>query len=85
MYENYEEMPVNNGIDKLHALSLEELYDEAPYNTLAGLILDKLEHIPTAGEKLKWNIFKLEIVDMDGARIDKVSVSKLSNTKGKED
>ena len=29
MYENYEEMSVNNGIDKLHALSLEELYDEA--------------------------------------------------------
>ena len=28
---------------------------------------------------------ELEIVDMDGARIDKVSVSKLSNTKGKED
>ena len=71
--------------DFLSHFEKEELYDEAPYNTLAGLILDKLEHIPTAGEKLKWNIFKLEIVDMDGARIDKVSVSKLSNTKGKED
>ena len=71
--------------DFLSHFEKEELYDEAPYNTLAGLILDKLEHIPSAGEKLEWDIFKLEIVDMDGARIDKVSVSKLSNTKGKED
>ena len=70
--------------DFLSHFEKEELYDEAPYNTLAGLILDKLEHIPTTGEKLEWDIFKLEIVDMDGARIDKVSVSKLSNTKGKE-
>lgn len=71
--------------DFLSHFEKEELYDEAPYNTLARLILDKLEHIPTTGEKLEWDIFKLEIVDMDGARIDKVSVSKLSNTKGKED
>ncbi|MBE6299322.1 MAG: HlyC/CorC family transporter [Bacteroidales bacterium] len=63
--------------DFLSHFEKEELYDEAPYNTLAGLILNKLEHIPTAGEKLEWNIFKLEIVDMDGARIDKVSVSLL--------
>lgn len=71
--------------DFLSHFEKEELYDEAPYNTLAGLILDKLEHIPTAGEKLEWDIFKLEIVDMDGARIDKVSVSVLPNTKDNED
>jgi putative hemolysin len=34
-----------------------------------------LEHIPTAGEKLKWKGFRFEIVDMDGHRIDKVLVA----------
>ena len=45
------------------------------YNTLGGLILQQLGHIPQAGETLRWNEFLLEIVDMDGARIDKVSVT----------
>ena len=35
----------------------------------------KLEHIPHTGEKLSWRNFDFEIVDMDGARIDKVLVT----------
>ena len=31
--------------------------------------------IPQTGEKLHWNRFTLEIVDMDGARIDKILVT----------
>lgn len=46
-----------------------------PYNTLAGLILDKLQHIPVSGETINWEEFTLEVVDMDGARIDKVLVT----------
>ena len=42
---------------------------------LGGLILQQLGHIPQAGESLQWNEFHLEIVDMDGARIDKVLVT----------
>lgn len=45
------------------------------YNTLAGLILDKLQHIPVSGESIIWEEFTLEIVDMDNARIDKVLVT----------
>lgn len=52
----------------------EYLYPENSYNTLSGLILDELEHIPAEGEKVYWADFELEIVDMDGARIDKVIV-----------
>lgn len=44
------------------------------FNTLAGFILHKLEHIPTPGETLEWKGFKLEIIDMDAQRIDKVLV-----------
>lgn len=48
--------------------------DEHQFDTLAGFILQVLEHIPHAGEKLEWKGFKIEIIDMDGHRIDKVLV-----------
>ncbi len=59
----------------LEFFDLEELYAEHDYNTLSGLILEVLEHVPRVGEKLSWNRFDFEILDMDGARIDKVLVT----------
>ena len=61
--------------DFLALFDQEELYNEFNYNTLSGLILEELEHIPQTGEKLSWRNFNFEIVDMDAARIDKVLVS----------
>lgn len=46
------------------------------YTTVGGLILDELEHVPVAGEKTEWGDFSFEVVDMDGARIDKVIVKR---------
>jgi putative hemolysin len=48
--------------------------EEHSYDTLAGLILHELERIPQAGDKLDWNGFHIEIIDMDSHRIDKVLV-----------
>lgn len=56
---------------------LGNLYFENEYNTVSGLILDLLQHIPITGEKLEWNNFIFEIVDMDGARIDKILVKSM--------
>lgn len=56
----------------------EDLAHDNDYNTLSGLILDKLEHVPTTGEKLQWEGFSIEVVDMDVARIDKVLVKSIS-------
>lgn len=53
----------------------EDLYEDAEYTTVAGLILERLEHIPHSGESITWNGFSFEVVDMDGARIDKVLVN----------
>lgn len=61
--------------DFLAYFDREELYNEYNYNTLSGLILDLLERIPATGERFAWKEFDLEIVDMDGARIDKVLVT----------
>ncbi|HMH21621.1 MAG TPA: hemolysin family protein [Puia sp.] len=45
------------------------------FDTLAGFILNELEHIPTTGEKMAWRGFTFEIIDMDAQRIDKVLVT----------
>lgn len=47
---------------------------EQEFDTLAGFILHELERIPKTGDKLHWRGFDLEIVDMDGHRIDKILV-----------
>lgn len=62
--------------DFLDHYDMTDRYQEYNYNTLSGLILELLQHIPTEGEKIEWLCFTFEIVDMDGARIDKVLVQK---------
>ena len=62
--------------DFLDWFGLENALPCNAYNTVSGLILDQLAHIPVTGEKLEWNGFTFEIVDMDGARIDKILVSQ---------
>ncbi len=49
--------------------------EEHQFDTLAGCILHELERIPETGDKLKWEGFTFEILDMDGHRIDKVLVT----------
>ncbi|MDB5249029.1 MAG: hypothetical protein JWQ40_3423 [Segetibacter sp.] len=48
---------------------------EHDFNTVAGFILHHLQTIPKTGDHLKWKGFHLEIMDMDGNRIDKVLVT----------
>ena len=45
---------------------------EQEFDTLAGFILHQLERIPKAGDQFQWKEFTLEVIDMDGHRIDKV-------------
>jgi putative hemolysin len=53
------------------------------FSTLAGLILDRLGHIPSIGDTADWNGLRLEVVDMDGQRIDRVLVTRGEGGKGK--
>lgn len=50
----------------------EDITEDTDYNTISGLILSRLNHIPTVGESIDWYKFTFEVVDMDGARIDKI-------------
>ncbi len=57
-------------------LGLKSLPDEGEFNTLAGLVLDRMGHLPCAGEHADWGGWRFEVVDMDGRRIDKVLVAR---------
>jgi putative hemolysin len=46
------------------------------YSTVSGLVLAELERIPAAGDTLEWRGLTIEVVDMDGRRIDKLLVTK---------
>ncbi len=61
--------------DFLSYFQRSDLFENADYHTLGGLILQQLQHIPQSGETLEWKGFAFEVVDMDGARIDKVLVT----------
>jgi putative hemolysin len=60
----------------LYPLECEDLEASRDFQTLAGLILFELGGIPRTGELLTWQRLRLEVVDMDGMRIDKVLVSR---------
>ncbi|MEI7781116.1 MAG: hemolysin family protein, partial [Planctomycetota bacterium] len=46
------------------------------YSTVSGLVLARLERIPTVGDKTTWQGLSIEVVDMDGRRIDKLLIQK---------
>ena len=66
--------------DILASLGIEEECSATAYNTISGLVLDQLDHIPQSGEHVEWNGYRIEVVDMDGARIDKLLVTPLEKT-----
>lgn len=63
--------------DFLTYFELDELINDYEVTTVSGLIMTELSHIPKQGEKLVWHKFELEVIDMDGAKIDKVMVKSL--------
>jgi len=46
--------------------------DTSYYQTLSGLVMLCLDHIPSAGDSFTCSGWQFEVVDMDGFRVDKV-------------
>jgi putative hemolysin len=59
-------------------LDMKELPDEnrGRYNTLAGMIMLLLGRLPRTTDKVEWDGWSFEVVDLDGKRVDKVLVSR---------
>lgn len=48
---------------------------DARYETLAGFVLARLNHLPAIGESFTHDGWHFEVVDLDGHRIDKVLIA----------
>jgi putative hemolysin len=57
-----------------------ELPPTRDYHTVGGLILDELGYLPATGEQLEVHGWRLEVLDLDGRRIDKVLATRLPAT-----
>jgi len=65
-------MPVDEFADRL-GLELEE---DRAFQTVAGLVLDRTAEIPEIGQTVEVGGWQIEVVDIDGHRIDKLLVRK---------
>jgi putative hemolysin len=45
---------------------------ERDYRTFAGFVFQQLGHVPAEGEMFRWHGYDVEVIDMDGHRVDKV-------------
>ena len=66
-------MPADEFADRL-GVPLPEDHD---YSTAAGLVLDLTGRLPLVGDHVNWQGWRIEVVDLDGRRIDKLLVSRL--------
>ncbi|WNM21494.1 hemolysin family protein [Flavobacterium capsici] len=63
--------------DFLTYFDMDDLINDYEVTTVSGLIMTEMGKIPKQGEKLIWNKYELEVIDMDGVKIDKILVKSL--------
>jgi putative hemolysin len=63
--------------DFLTYFDMDDLTNDYDVTTVSGLIMTVLGNIPKQGEKLFWNKLELEVVEMNGVKIDKVLVKAI--------
>ncbi|KKB12763.1 DNA-binding protein [Devosia geojensis] len=66
-------MPVDEFSDRL-GISIPR---DAKYETVAGYILSLVNHLPKVGETVDTEDWHIEVVDLDGRRIDKVMMRRI--------
>jgi CBS domain containing-hemolysin-like protein len=67
-----------SGAGSLSLLSLEDALGrrapEVDVNSVGGLVIERLGRLPTPGERVRFPDFEVEVLSMDGPRIDRVRV-----------
>lgn len=51
--------------------------EDGDYHTVAGMVIEHFGRIPHTGEHFDWAGWRIEVVDLDGARVDKLLLSRL--------
>jgi len=52
--------------------------DEHDFHTAAGMLIARFGRIPRVGEHFDWNGWRIEVVDLDGPRIDKLLLQRIA-------
>ncbi|WP_396270096.1 hemolysin family protein [Ideonella sp.] len=68
-------IPVPELKDRLNIKELPE-EDRGRYNTLAGMIMLLLGRLPQTTDAVEWGVWRFEVVDLDGKRVDKVLATR---------
>jgi putative hemolysin len=53
--------------------------ETSDYHTIAGFVLKRIGHIPKTAESFEWDGYRIEVIDMDGQRIDKVLITPIAD------
>lgn len=70
------------GTDDLRELlSLSQLPNEEDHDfrTAAGMVMAQFGRIPQVGEAFRWRDLRFEVVDLDGPRIDKLLIARITS------
>ncbi|MCE4223161.1 HlyC/CorC family transporter [Methylobacterium sp. C25] len=67
-------MPAGEAFDRL---GFSERPRSGEFSTLAGFVIVELGHIPAEGDAIEAQGWRLEVIDMDGRRIDKLLVQRV--------
>lgn len=71
-------MPVDEFAEKIGM----KIAQSTDYQTVAGLVLHLAEELPAVGRRVTFGDWLIEVVDLDGRRIDKLLVSRTARTTG---
>jgi len=59
--------------------------DEHDYHTAAGMIIARFGRIPNPGEHFDWAGWRIEVIDLDGPRIDKLLLQRMAESPAEHD
>jgi putative hemolysin len=73
--------------DLRELLRISELPGEQDHDfrTVAGMVMTALGHVPQTGEVFAWHGIRFEVIDLDGARIDKLLVTPAPSLEPSDD
>jgi putative hemolysin len=59
--------------------------EEHDYHTAAGLVIAHFGRIPHVGEHFQLGLWRVEVVDLDGPRIDKLLLQRMPDARDSDD
>jgi putative hemolysin len=66
--------PVETLVDLIDGFTID--FEDIDYSTVAGFVFSQIGKMPQVGDKFIYLGHKIEIVDMDGMRVDKILITK---------